>query len=90
MDVLGNTMATGQISIARLYESLSGNPTLGRQVDIIPTRGTPDFFPERRSYVSSTGIFRMTLALRFPSPLNDAVTLLTYNSAWPKIPRGSR
>ena len=54
MDVLGNSMSTGQISIARLYATLNGNPTLGRKVDVVPTSGTPDFFPENRGYVSST------------------------------------
>ena len=83
MDVLGNTMATGQISIDRLYATLSGNPTLGRYVDIIPTRGTPDFFPESRGYVSLR-ILRNNFGLALSLPTKCRYL---YILARPEIPR---
>ena len=38
-DVLGNSMATAQISINQRLSNLVGDPTLGRKVDIVQDRG---------------------------------------------------
>ena len=43
-DILGNTLATGQIAIDRGSSNLIGDPSLLRKVDIVGREGTDEFY----------------------------------------------
>ena len=47
-DVLGTDLATGEIAIDRALTILIGDPSFGRNVDIVPNRGTDEFYQVTR------------------------------------------
>ena len=72
-DVLGNSMATGQIAITRMLANLVGDPSLGRKVDVLSSRG--DGINAFDPGVSQMSVFRHPATSSICDSLSNKVSL---------------